>query len=399
MEHTRSILASATISLFYLLVPAAEGQTTWTVKPGGGPGIDFPSIALAGDFAQDGDTILVFGTGSIGLSPFQTDKAWTVFGANGAEPIGTSPNNPIVIEGLPAGKVFRMAGFLRPGEGALDIRIRNCQGLVILEDIIADEPSFGFPNQASIEIQNCASVVLRRMSNFGSPALKIENSSVLISQSYFWGASGIQGGPGGALVVSDSDLLSVASRYLSGGGLNATISAIGSNLQFAGDGTGLVLGNPAVDGPQEISAFFTPLLSLEQSQMTIDPKLPLKPAQGQPLVVGNGTLQIQPVPGVWNGKATVGNPLQFSLAGEPLSSAFLAIGSPSTFSSLPLGVLAIDLLAPYAFLPAVGLNAAGVGSIALTVPNTIPPRTTFSAQGLFLSQDLKLGLPSIFMVR
>jgi hypothetical protein len=79
--------------------------------------------------------------------------------------------------------------------------------------------------------------------------------------------------------------------------------------------------------------------------------------------------------------------------------AFLAIGSPSTFSSLPLGVLAIDLLAPYAFLPAVGLNAAGVGSIALTVPNTIPPRTTFSAQGLFLSQDLKLGLPSIFMVR
>lgn len=391
MKIVSSLLAAAPLSLFTLLASPAEAQTTWTVKFGGGPGIDFTSLPIAVDFAQDGDTILVFGFSSVGATPFTTGKALTIIGVNGAEPIGSQPSNPFVIQGLPADKVFRMSGFNR-FEGALDIQIRDCQGLVILEDIIADEPSFGFPTSASMQIQNSESVVLRRVTNFGSPALDIQNSRVLLSQCLLSG--------GGALLVNNSSLLSVASRYLTGGpGLNC-ITATSSTLEFTGDGGAVGLPLPSAGGLQEIDAQFDskPPLNLTQSLMVVDPKIPVKAGFAQPLLTGDGTLAIEPVSGVWNGKATVGNPLQFSLVGAPSSTAFLAIGSPTTFSDLPLGVLAVDLLAPYAFLPAVGLSGAGVANITVTVPNTIPPRTTFCAQGLFVGQALELGLPSIFLV-
>ncbi|MFT4515611.1 MAG: hypothetical protein ACI89X_001471 [Planctomycetota bacterium] len=101
-------------------------EATRAVNAGGGQGVHFAALPAAVQAASDGDTIGV--------------------------------------------KIaFRLVGFSRANNGALNLRITNCAGMVHLERMRIREYGWFFPTWLSVEIFNSANVTMRQFDTFGSP--------------------------------------------------------------------------------------------------------------------------------------------------------------------------------------------------------------------------------------
>ena len=184
---------------------ALVAQTTWTVNASPGSGAQFHSLAAAVAVAADGDVIVcqhpMFGES---LGGFTTNKGLTIVGDAHGVPL-TTLATPIQVVGLPAGSTFRMAGFQSIQDGELRIVLQNCAGRVELDNLQARSPDFFFPSGPAIVVDQCASVVLRDVVDFGTPAVRVDSSRVVLSSCWL-GLTRISVGGGPCVEANNAEV-------------------------------------------------------------------------------------------------------------------------------------------------------------------------------------------------
>lgn len=370
-----------------LVLPA---QNLWLVNAAGGPGVHFTSLPPAVAAAADGDTIyVVTGPFGEGATPFTTDKGLTILGVGGAVPIATTPATPITVAGLPAGSTFRMAGFTRLTDGAIDMRITNCLGDVQLENLHAREPDWFSPPTVSIAIAACSSVTMRDVENFGAPAVSIWQSTAALVQCRF-GLTTL--GLGGGLGVDTIDAtVDIVQPHFDPATWPYAVSCTNSTVRIAGDAAARLVG----------TSMGAPILADAATALTIDPTVTLVPAlPGGPTVVGGAVPVAAIVPASWLGGAA--QPAQ-NLA--ILSSAIAghlvvqALGEAGPLLPTPFGLLGIDAALPFAFFPPQVMSLGPVTNTVL-LPPALLSGMAFTTQSLLLGgSTLRIGSPVTFVVQ
>lgn len=361
-------------------------QNTWTVGLGGT--WNFPDLAsaLASPSVLDGDT-LVYHTlpGGGAANGFTTNKGVTILGATGLALVLTLPPQPIEVNGLPAGRTFRMAGFSYSGVGAIDIRVVNCAGDVHFERMYADEPAWFFPSGPSIVVDNSASVTMRDLENFGAPAVQCNASRLcLVSCRLGVTSNGLAGGP--ALHATNSTVDIVQPNFDSGWVGDCVVST-NSALRIAGDATSRLSGGIG-----------TPIVTTGGT-VFVDPAVPMPSVSPGPAITGTAVVTVGSVPGTWvnlpagfPGTATVRS------TAAPGAALFQAFGVPGPLTSTPLGTLGLDPLQWYAFFPPAVVPPTGVVTNTVPVP-ALPPGTAFATQSVVWNGALlELGSPATFVV-
>ncbi|MCU0866051.1 MAG: hypothetical protein MUC36_19890 [Planctomycetes bacterium] len=380
-----SMLASAAV---------LAAQQTFVVNAGGGPGVNFTSLPPAIAAAADGDTIVVqtgpFGEGAL---PFTTNKGLTIVGQGGAVPIGTSPTQKIQIVGLPAGRSFRMVGFERGlSDGPIDIEVSNCAGAVHLETIVARENSFFPVTIPSITITNCASVTLREIVNFGSPAVRIDNSRVVLSRCELGRTRiGLGGGP---CLVADSAQVDIVQPLFRTNGITSQpcVTATNSELRIVGDSAAVVSGGPVTNGGSA--------LLVNGGSLVVDPAVAVVAGGSQPVYAGSTAPQFVPGDATWASAAAPGQNLTLTTRSEPSAVVVVALGAPGPLLPTALGLLGIDAAQPYAFASPAVIPAGGTTALVVAVPAALPRGSAFAAQAVVVtSTALRLGLPATFVLR
>mgnify|MGYP001012859975 CR=1 FL=1 len=374
------------------LAAGLTAQTTWIVNAGGGPGVHFLDLPAAVAAATHGDTIRVQ-TGPFlqGATPFITNKGLTILGDGGQVPMYGDFTNPYTIQGLAAGRAFRMAGFRRVGDGELNVHVHQCAGEVHLENLRAFSHSAMFPSWPAIEIHHCASVTLRGVETFGAPAVEIDHAAVvLVSCRLGLTTLGVGGGP--CLRASNAHV-DVVQPQFDPAWSSTAIQVWDSLLRVGGDATARVAGGQFTLTWQSI-----PIETFGNSIVLLDPAVqtPTFPA-GQPVMVGSGTLVVAPVPASWTaGVTSPGQLLTVHATAPPGATLWQALGAPGplTLVPFPIGLLGIDVYQPFAFFPANVVPASGVVTNALAVPASLPTGLAFAAQSVVLAGGvLELGMP------
>jgi hypothetical protein len=380
------------LALGCLFASPLLAQTTWIVNAGGGPGVNFTSLAAAVATAANGDTIVVqFPPMLESVGGFTTDKGLTIVGEGGGVPIVTS--TPIVIENLPAGDTFRMAGFSRIGNGTLDLRVLNCAGSVHLENLHAREPDWFFPSGASIEIADSSSVSLRDVETFGLPAVLVRTSTVVltncrlgVTQIGLGGGPCLQVGPSATVDVVEPAFDSLGSAIPIGVGGGSTLRVVGSTSSYVRSQHVFTVGYPVVNSVA--------------STVTIDPAVQLLPGAFQPVFTGTAPVPtLQELTGSWCGQAAPGQVLAIHSAAPVGSAVFQVLGRQVVPTPTVFGVLAVDPTLPYLIFGGAITPANGVVDNLLLVPASVPRGETFATQALvFDGVGLTLGAPAVFTV-
>ena len=368
-----------------LLAVSAGAQTTWIVNAGGGPGVNFTDLPSAVAAAADGDTIIVqTGPFNEGATPFTTNKGLTIVGEGGLVPIGTSAGAPIEVIGLPATSSFRMVGFSRPSNGALHFRIENCLGPVHLERLRCREFGFFFPTTPSMEIINSASVTVRDIVNFGTPAMQIDSSTVSLVQCRL-GVTEINIGGGPWIGASDSSIDIVEPQFDTGFVIAAGITTDNCQLTIGGSSAS-TMSNPGGD-----------LVDATGGTIVFDPAVSLS-ASGS-LFVGTATVTSADVPATWADNANPGQSIAITSSAPVGAFNFLALGAPGLLTATPIGTLGIDAAQPFVIAGPTVVPASGSVSTALTIPASFALGSAFASQSVVLTPgQLQLSHPVTFVV-
>ena len=386
------------VSMSFLLAPLAA-QTTWIVNADGGPGVQFTTLAAAVAAAADGDTIVcqqpLFGTS---LGGFTTSKGLTIVGDHNGVPL-TTIATPIQILGLPAGRTFCMAGFQAVIDGELRIGVHNCLGRVELDNLQAREPDWFFPTTPAIDIANSASVVLRDVVDFGTPAVRVQSSRVVLTTCWL-GMTRTDLGGGPCLWTDGAEVDIVQPNFRTGGLVQsptaawAAIASTNSVLRVAGLGTSLVSGGPpgSATGGSAIVA--------NGGSVTIDPAVVLTSGVGSPLVTGTASFVTARVLATWTTvPARPGQLLVFATT-APAGAVWLALGVPGPLTATTLGSLGIDAGAGYAMFGVQTTSGLLPVMHLVPVPPSLPLGQAFAAQSLsWDGSSLQLGAPVTFVVQ
>lgn len=383
----------------FLVASGVPAQATWIVNAGGGPGVQFTTLAAAVAAASDGDTILVqqppMGEAVEG---FTTDKGLTILGAAAGVPITTTPQAPIAVVGLPAGRAFRMAGFVRVSDGALDVLVQNCAGTVHLENLKAREPDWVFPAGPGVRIEGSASVTLRGVVAFGLPAVQIDQSRVVLSGCRLGQTEiGLGGGP--CLVVTAAEVDVVQPRFdtlgsVGGGGTpHDCIVADQSLVRIAGDGGALVSARSSFSGAGGHALVAT------GGTVLLSPAVPVLSGGSLPGWSGTATFVLAVVPATWTGAPTPGLPVGAVHAAAPGALLLPFFGPAAAIVATPFGPFGLDPAATPVWLPVVAVPAGGTIATLLGVPPPAARGYSFVAQALgFDGSSLWLTLPAVSMV-
>ena len=383
-----------------LAIAPLAAQTTWTVCASGGPGVQFVTLDAAVAAASDGDVILClqpqFG---MTLTGFTTSKGLTILGVGPAAiPIYATTGSAIVVQNVPSNRAFRMAGFQFIQDGQLRIDVQSCAGSVHFEDIGARDVDFFFPTVPSISIAGSASVTLKQVRTFGTPALQASNSRVLLEQCALGEPiNGLRGGAGLRASNCEIDLVQcvvdTASTSIAPSVYVPAIDAVDCVLRIAGDSSARIAG-AALGQPGGIPIVAT------RSATYLDPRVTLVEGLGQPTILATGSLALQSVPASWTSTATLGQNLTIRTAGPAGSALFLAIGAAAALQSTIFGTLGLDVLQPYSFVGAASPGATGTATWTLGVPAALPLGLAFCAQAVVAHQgQLTLAQPSQFVIR
>jgi hypothetical protein len=374
-----------------VLTTPVLAQSTWVVNAAGGPGVHFTTVpaALASPGVVDGDTVLVHaGPFLEGCDPFTTSKGVTIVGVGGAVPIYTSSVAGIEVVGLPAGRSFRLVGFSKWTDGELRLRAASCAGTVHFENLHAREPDLFFPTQPAITIDACASVTLRDVENFGTPAVSVLLSRAAIVSCRL-GITSLGLGGGAAVQASNAFVDVVQPRFEPVFG--SAILASNTDLRITGDGGALLAGGTS---PSSV-----PAILANGGSVVLDPAVPT-PTGTAPVLAGNAAFTVAPVAGSWTlAAATPGQTLSIRTRAATGAVVFQALGAPGPLSPTALGVLGIDAAVAFVFFPAAIAPARGVVTSQVLVPAALPVGQAFASQAVVWNgSTLGFGAPVTFTV-
>lgn len=369
------------------LCGTAAAQSTWTVKFGGGPGVDFTDLPSAVAAAADGDTIIVQqGALGVGATSFTTSKGLTIVGEGGAVNIETQAWDPIIIQTLPVGSSFRMAGFSKAQEGGVNVRILDCKGEVHLQDLEAREPWAFFTTSPSIEILRSDSVTLTDVRNFGAPAILVDQSVVSVVDCWLQIVPSTGLGGGAAIEATTSTIHIVQPHFSVDFGVQSSITAVGCSLSITGDPTSLIH-NTNGD-----------LIFATGGQIELDPAVTLSTGLGFSAFSGSAPVTTKALPASWTSDVHPGQSMTLTTWAPPGSHVFQAIGQPGMLTTHPFGLLGIDITQGFFYLPTKVAPASGVVQWTLPVPASLAAGSAFTTQALIATAiSVEIGKPCTFV--
>lgn len=187
MRFLERFQRAAVLALPALLTSAPALAGVIVVDDDGGPGVDFTDIPPAIEFAHVGDVILVK-TGS--YNAFNLNKGVAILG-EGTVQVATFWDESSRVSFLPAGRVAILRGLSFSG-----LRIANCAGTVVLEDVQTPGPSFpGLEIQSSSDVRAVRVTATRSLLLGSASRLELVRSTVsgLPGQSSQYGNAGAGG--------------------------------------------------------------------------------------------------------------------------------------------------------------------------------------------------------------
>ncbi len=369
-----------TLSASLLLALPLAAQNTWIVNPGGGPGVHFTDLPSAVAAAAHGDTIRVqWGPFLQGVTGFTTDKGLTIVG-EGMVALATA-TTPVTVANLPAGRTFRLVGFVAPRDQEMRIHVRNCQGQVHLENLHATEPGLFAPRGPAIHVADSALVTMRDVEDFGTPAVLIERSVAVLTRCRLGVTTlGLGGGP--CLHGADA-LLMVAEPVFQTGWLADAVTLANCHLRLGGSAGSV------------IAAAGRPIVA-NGGSLVLDPMVPLRPGAGNPPVSGNARVNMTFVPVCWTGRASPGTTMPVLSTQPPNALVLLLLGEPGAPLATGLGpMMFAQPPVVLALPPQPGPNAIAV----VAVPAALPHGSAFVVQALVLhGGGAELSTPAPFVV-
>lgn len=384
----RAILAAL------LLTPALAAQTTWLVDASGGG--QFVTIQEAVQAARDGDLILVRQANLTNFWNFTLTKGVAIVGISwdgrraeigGQLTIaGIGPHQQVVLRSLEYDPVY---------QAPVGVRVQDCAGRVVLEDVVLDgrDPNFVRPWLPGVVVTDSAHVALHRCSVTGAVGIQVARAAVTISDSTIRGisADGINPiWPGPGIAVNAGRVWLSASTVVGGS------NPFGGHWASAGE-PGMVLADSAAAvaagtllGGYGLGGFAASVYADVGSLLTVDS------GTGMPQgVSGAGNVLLAEMGWVGGGLGAAGVAAQFTLSGPVFALGLLAVSWPEAELSTPLGAL---------WLRTDALSVLAVGSLpvsgAVAVPVGVLPGTTIALQGAVLDGGVvRLSPPVLTCVR
>lgn len=330
---------------------SSAAASTWVVDDGGGPGVDFTSIAAAVVVAVPGDTIVVRPGNYAG---FTLDEGISILGSSGA-----FVTDDVRIQNVPAGPRVALTA-LR----IYRLEVRDCDAVVLLDGLLV---SGVFDTGVQLDVAGCADVRLRRSQIlhhvlYTSPsyvAARVADARLEITDSTLRGSTGYQaddGIPGeegmSALLCLGGSDVHVSCSTLSGGRGGqgnadpfgppgngaAAIRVVSSTarLLVTGRASDFIVGGAPGDGPAAASGGPALVVSAGVARVS---GVTLSTSFGAPLVVHTGGTLDQPSPADPSLSLPVatppGQPVTFTLHGAPGAAARLRVGRQATVVDLP----------------------------------------------------------------
>ena len=376
------ILALSLISLPSLVCAQQTIIVDWML----GPGAQYRDIPQAVAAAAHGDRILC----RLGAYTAPTTaKGVTIEGS------GSILMRSLVVQGLPAGRTFRMFDFQVQRGDLLRATLDSNQGAVYLEDLRAVEHGSGPWSGAAVTIRNCRMVSLHHCETFGSPAVLVDSSTVSMTECRMGrvGSGGLGGGQ--PLVISGGSVVAIQHPIFDGS--NASTPAIGmtnSRLVLTGAAASYVQGG-TVGGDQ-------PAIQAQGGIIEMDPGVRLNPNSTAAGIVGSAALVRRPIPVLLVEPMVAGASLRIQVDGRAGARVFLAVGPPpqSGFTSVPgLGDLWLDPAQIFIVIAST-LDPQGQISLSPLVPASIPGGTTIGFQAITdISGATSLSLPTVVISR
>ena len=224
---------------------------------------------------------------------------------------------------VPAGETFRFVGFEAARNSELGIQIIDCSGAVHLEDVHNDEfgPMAG-PAKPGVLIQNSDFVSLHNLSVFGSPAVSVGGSRVLLTDCML-GVTRIGLGLGWPINASASRVEISQPVFRAVAVTEPAISAFGCDLIIGGDASALMQGGGFPLAQSAIREF--------GGTVTIDPTIQLNPMgtlPGVPVIQSSAPVQSRIVPTVITRQQPGG--IDFRLTAAPGDFVFCLLGLPAS---------------------------------------------------------------------
>lgn len=353
-----------------LCAALAPTQSVLTVDATGGSGA-FQDIQSAVDAAQPGDHIMVLP----GVYPtFSVSKPVSIVAKDGAG-AQISFGQMVFVSNIPAGTDLVIRGLSCLFLSHYDVR--DCQGRVLLDQIS------GALLPPSLEIENCAQVVLNDCEFVGSDSIAITNSIVTITGGEYQGRSNwVESSP--ALTIQDS-VVSISRANISGGGnflvaiAAPAIEMNRSHVTVTDDGSHSVVAGLVSLSPGQISPY--PAIA-GSGTLVLDPDVVLETtlfwpptSPPVPLVSVSGSVIDQEVPSLVARAGAIGEQFSVALHSRAGESYWLIMGAPANAVALSAGSSWIDPL--QAAIVASGTLGSS-GAIELSFP--APPSVLLAGQ-------------------
>lgn len=394
----RLVLAALPLLLF-----AAPGlaQRTWIVDAANGPGTDFTDLPPAVQAANPGDLVLVR-TGT--YSAFVTAKGLRIVAVAPAILVPGTTGLNLAVAGLPSGQTLVIHGFEAPRRQPLRAEIANAAGTVVLSALRAVETCGCGPlrqNPPSIQIADCARVILDACVDYGGPAVSAARSSVILTRCQLGVLS--PNDPMGDCLLVDGGTVEVVDSRLDGraasdaqGVPQPAVRVLAGSLVLRGTSAAFVQGGYEV-APQNPA----PAIRATGGALVLDPDVALNPQAGQgvALAVQGAQVTRRQLGAALVRSAGLGGVLQAELVAVPGAPAGLLLALPGAPQVLAFGTLHLDLGAtlPLAFGTA---SAAGLLAGAVPIPGSLPHGLVLAVQGVSdLGAGLELSSPALVPLR
>ncbi len=437
------MISTSALALPALLTLAASAAAdTITVGPGG----DFAEVADAVAAAAPWDVVLIAAGEHVDTKTIVVDKPLTILGAGSATttydavPDFPTVKLPLLVTGLGPGEEVRVAGLKLTsaffgGKVAVGAVIVDCQGPVILSDVVVGGFSNGLTGPSPLQVRNSAQVTLdgcrsaSTSTSEGSPAagLWIESSQVWVNGCTLSGSSApattavFDGSPG--IVAIDSVVRVSRSGVFGGNGAvpslfftptvatagGAAIAARGTTQVYVRGGTDNELrggaGGEGVNGVPVYGPGGAAVTLEAGSLLTTTPDVVANAgADGD----GPVTTPVVDGPGAWAPLAFAlatlesadklvapGGTVDLELGGEPntLFATYFALAQGPAL--VAPGFAGPIVLPPGAFVPLAPVLLDGSGAGALAV--ALPPSPALVGLGIVV-QGLELSSLATFSV-
>jgi hypothetical protein len=343
----------------------AQGRS-FVVDANNGPGTDFLDLPPAIAAAQHGD---VFAIRAGTYSPFSVNLGVALLAEPGAivRPAGGTFANTVVVQGVPAGRAFKMRGLQVQftDDASSGIVLNSNGGQVHLEDVRVAFVGTRWRGSA-IQVQACAQLMLTRCVTDSHCTLA--NSDCWVNDCQMRGRDefGFYGATSGLIHVLSTRQLTVAGGVYTGG--NGNPSAAGMTLNFgdayiSGNATTTILGGAG--GAAAIRA--------GNGRVTYDPDITLSPTGSVPALeswpAGTATFTPRQLGYLSASAASLGGTVTCQLhagAGEPFLFGASLVATRQTLYGMP----ALVDLTSYVGL---GYGVMLVPSVSIAIPVPTDP--------------------------